>query len=124
VPACRALRGHARVLRDPQLDAAFKDLVLTLPSELHRRAAGEVDPQRVHAVREAMRQLATALQADWAWAWDEHQRHRRLPPRRMSAPAAAPWPAWPWPCCAWPRAQRATRSGPARPTSASRTPAT
>jgi len=55
------------VLRDPALDAAFKDLVLTLPSETYiAEQLDVVDPQRIHAVREAMRlQLATALQSDW-----------------------------------------------------------
>jgi aminopeptidase N len=63
------------VLRHPTLDAAFKELVLTLPSETYiAEQLGEVDPQRVHAVREAMRlQLAHALQADWAWAFDAHK---------------------------------------------------
>ena len=56
------------VLRHPTLDAAFKDLVLTLPAETYMAEQLEVvDPQRVHAVREAMReQLALALQDDWA----------------------------------------------------------
>ena len=63
------------VLRHPTLDAAFKELVLTLPSETYiSEQLGEVDPQRVHAVREAMRlQLAQALQADWAWAYEAHK---------------------------------------------------
>ena len=63
------------VLRHPTLDAAFKELVLTLPSETYiSEQLGEVDPQRVHAVREAMRaQLAANLQADWAWAFDAHK---------------------------------------------------
>ncbi|WP_404302858.1 aminopeptidase N [Alicycliphilus denitrificans] len=63
------------VLRHPQLDAAFKELVLTLPSESYiAEQLDVVDPQRVHAVREAMRaELALALHADWAWAWEEHQ---------------------------------------------------
>ena len=63
------------VLRHPNLDAAFKELVLTLPSETYiAEQLAEVDPQRVHAVREAMRaQLATALQDDWAWAFDTHK---------------------------------------------------
>ncbi|MBN9341705.1 MAG: aminopeptidase N C-terminal domain-containing protein, partial [Comamonadaceae bacterium] len=48
---------------------------LTLPSEAYiAEQLGEVDPQRVHAVREAMRaQLAQELHADWAWAWEQHQ---------------------------------------------------
>jgi aminopeptidase N len=46
--------------------------VLTLPGETY---LGEqldlVDPQRVHMVREAMRQqLAQGLQADWQWAYE------------------------------------------------------
>ncbi|MDR7093749.1 aminopeptidase N [Hydrogenophaga laconesensis] len=63
------------VLRHPQLDAAFKELVLTLPSETYiAEQLAEVDPQRVHAVREAMReQLASALQDDWVWAFETHK---------------------------------------------------
>ncbi|HQS91391.1 aminopeptidase N [Polaromonas sp.] len=55
------------VLRHPTLDAAFKELVLTLPSETYlAEQLDVVDPQRIHAVREGMRQqLATALTADW-----------------------------------------------------------
>ena len=63
------------VLRHPQLDAAFKELVLTLPSESYlAEQLDVVDPQQVHAVREAMRaQLARELQADWVWAYEAHQ---------------------------------------------------
>ncbi len=63
------------VLRHPQLDAAFKELVLTLPSETYIAEQLEVvDPQRVHAVREAMRaQLATALFADWEQAYEQNR---------------------------------------------------
>ena len=62
VQAMRAVLCH------PQLDAAFKELVLTLPSEIYLAEQLEVvDPQRIHAVREAMRlQLAVALAPDWA----------------------------------------------------------
>jgi aminopeptidase N len=63
------------VLRHPTLDAAFKELVLTLPSETYiAEQLDVVDPQRIHAVREAMRlQIAMGLQADWQWAFDAHQ---------------------------------------------------
>ena len=66
-----AMRG---VLRDESLDAAFKELTLTLPSESYiAEQLDVVDPQRVHAVREAMRaQLAEALVADWEWAWNTY----------------------------------------------------
>jgi aminopeptidase N len=63
------------VLRHPALDAAFKELVLTLPSETYiSEQLDVVDPQRVHAVREAMReQLALALHDDWVWAFEAHR---------------------------------------------------
>ena len=63
------------LLRDPQLDAAFKALALTLPSEGYvAEQVTEVDPQRIHAVRETLLdQLAAALQADWAWAEATHR---------------------------------------------------
>ncbi len=64
-----------QVLRHPQLDAAFKELVLTLPSETYMGEQLEsVDPQKVHAVREALRsQLAHALHEDWRWAFETHR---------------------------------------------------
>jgi aminopeptidase N len=67
-----AMRG---VLRHPQLDAAFKDMVLTPPSESYlAEMLPVVDPQRIHAAREALRgQLAAALRDDWVWAYDKHQ---------------------------------------------------
>ncbi len=63
------------VLRHPQLDAAFKELTLTLPAETYIAEQLEVvDPQRVHAVREAMReQLALTLFDDWAWAYESNR---------------------------------------------------
>ena len=66
------LDAMREILRHPTLDSAFKDLVLTLPSETYlAEQLDVVDPQHVHAVREAMRQqLATALQADWEAAYE------------------------------------------------------
>jgi aminopeptidase N len=63
-----------QVLRHPTLDAAFKELVLTLPAETYMAEQLDVvDPQRVHAVREAMReQLALELQHDWQWTYEEY----------------------------------------------------
>ncbi len=62
-------------LRDASLDAAFKELVLTLPSESYvAENLAVVDPQRIHTAREAMRgQLAERLRDDWAWAFEAHQ---------------------------------------------------
>ncbi len=69
------IQALRHVLRHATLDAAYKDLVLTLPSETYMaEQLAEVDPQRIHAVRESMRlQLATALQADWEWAFETHR---------------------------------------------------
>jgi aminopeptidase N len=69
------IQAMREVLRSPTLDAAFKDLVLTLPSENYiAEQLDVVDPQRIHAVREAMRlQLATQLQSDWEWVVSEFQ---------------------------------------------------
>jgi aminopeptidase N len=75
------------VLRSPQLDAAFKELVLTLPSETYiAEQLDVVDPQRIHAVREAMRlQLATALQSDWEWAFATHENNGAYRPDPLSS---------------------------------------
>jgi aminopeptidase N len=63
------------VLRHPTLDAAFKELVLTLPSEAYvAEQLSVVDPQRIHAARMTMlTQLGQALHADWEWAYSAHQ---------------------------------------------------
>jgi aminopeptidase N len=79
-----ALRG---VLRHPDLDAAFKELVLTLPSEGYVAEQLEVvDPQRIHAAREGMRlQLAHALHEDWVWAYEQHHELGGYSPDPVSA---------------------------------------
>jgi aminopeptidase N len=61
------LTAMQAVLHKTDLDAAFKELVLTLPSETYIAEQLEVvDPQLIHAVRDAMRtQLAVSLKADW-----------------------------------------------------------
>ncbi|GGH58979.1 aminopeptidase N [Comamonas phosphati] len=81
------VQAMRNVLRDNRLDAAFKDLVLTLPSESYiAEQLAEVDPQRVHAVREAMQlQLATALQADWEATWEAHRDTGAYQPDHASA---------------------------------------
>ena len=75
------------VLRHPTLDAAFKELVLTLPSEAYMAEQLEsVDPQRIHAVRERMRlQLATTLHADWEWAYAVHHDNGAYRPDPVSS---------------------------------------
>ncbi|MDO5289152.1 MAG: aminopeptidase N [Pseudomonadota bacterium] len=76
------------VLRHPQLDAAFKALALTLPSEnaIADRCPQAVDPQRIHRLRQAMlAQLARELEADWQWAWQEHQASGAYRPDAMGS---------------------------------------
>ncbi|MFM8589924.1 MAG: aminopeptidase N [Limnohabitans sp.] len=76
-----------QVLRHPDLDAAFKELALTLPSENYiADQLSEVDPQRVHALRESMRlQLAQDLQEDWQWAWETHRNNGAYNPSAHSS---------------------------------------
>ena len=83
-PFVAALRS---VLRNPELDAAFKELVLTLPSEGYiAEQLDIVNPQSVHTVREAMRSaLATTLQADWQWAFEAHQNNGSYTPDAVSS---------------------------------------
>ena len=64
------------ILRDPSLDPAFKELVLTPPSESYvsEQLTVPVDPQRVHAVCQAMQdELAARLFDDWVATWEGHQ---------------------------------------------------
>jgi aminopeptidase N len=64
------------VLRDPALDPAFKELVLTPPSEAYvaEQLTVPVDPQRVHEVCERLHdELAARLYDDWVWAFEAHQ---------------------------------------------------
>ncbi|HTH80080.1 MAG TPA: aminopeptidase N [Ramlibacter sp.] len=70
----RFIEAMRAILRSPKLDAAFKDLVLTLPAESYiAEQLDVVDPQQVHAVREGMReQLALTLQGDWEWVYEEN----------------------------------------------------
>ena len=83
-PFIEAMRG---VLRHARLDAAFKELVLTLPSETYiAEQLEQVDPQRIHAVREAMReQLALGLRHDWEWAFDAHSENGAYRPDAASS---------------------------------------
>ena len=81
------LEAMRQVLRHPGLDAAFKELTLTLPSEAYiAEQLPQVDPQQVHAVREAMRlQMARELHADWQWAFEAHRHNGAFKPDALSA---------------------------------------
>ncbi len=81
------IEAMRKVLRDPALDAAFKELVLTLPSESYiAEQLDVVDPQRIHTVRQELRlQIATALQADWEWAFEAHENNGAYTPDAYSS---------------------------------------
>jgi aminopeptidase N len=76
-----------KVLRDTALDAAFKELVLTLPSESYiAEQLDVVDPQRIHAVRQSLRvHISTALRVDWEWAFDAHHNNGAYTPDAFSS---------------------------------------
>ena len=68
----QAMRG---ALRDPQLDPAFKALLLTLPSESYiAEQLTAVDPPAIHAARRALQlELAQHLRDDWHQAYASHR---------------------------------------------------
>jgi aminopeptidase N len=69
------LDAMREVLRHPELDPQFKELVLVPPSEVYiAEQLASVDPQRIHAARRGLRRiLARELRADWEWAFESHQ---------------------------------------------------
>jgi aminopeptidase N len=76
-PALEATTVNAlkSTLVDTHLDAAFRASMLTVPSEsVIAEQMLEVDPQRIHFVRESVRvQLATQLQSEWQAAFNANQ---------------------------------------------------
>ena len=98
------------VLRDPPLDPAFKELVLTLPSrDLRLRAARPcrrpaARPRRPRAMRG---QLARAPARRLGAGLGRRTRsHGGYSPTGVVRARAARWPTWRWPCwCATPRAR-------------------
>lgn len=71
----RTTQALGHVLQDAQLDAAFKELVLTLPSQAYiAEQLDVVDPQAVYQAREALRlALARDLAPLWAQAYAQHR---------------------------------------------------
>jgi aminopeptidase N len=69
------IQAMGQVLRSDKLDPAFKELVLTLPSETYlAEQMAVVDPWRIHAVRQAMRgQLAHELRGIWEQVYQSHR---------------------------------------------------
>jgi len=69
------MAGLRQILRNPDLDNAFKELVLTLPSESYiAEQLTVVDPALIHQVREDMKsQIARDLFEDWQWIYHNNQ---------------------------------------------------
>lgn len=69
------MAGLRQILRNPDLDNAFKELVLTLPSESYiAEQLTVVDPELIHQVREDMKsQIARDLFEDWQWIYHNNQ---------------------------------------------------
>ena len=88
-PALQASTVEAlrSTLPEANLDAAFRSLVLTVPSEsVIAEQMIEVDPQRIHVVREAVRmQLATQLQSELQTAFDTNQTSGKYTPDAVSS---------------------------------------
>ncbi len=81
------IEGLRSVLRSDHLDAAFKEVVLTLPSESYlAEQLNELDPVKVHSVREKMREeIALALFADWEWAYHSNRQTGAYSPDPLSS---------------------------------------
>jgi aminopeptidase N len=81
------IRGLRQVLRHPELDPAFKELVLTPPSESYiAEQAKLVDPQKIHQVRETMRrQIALDMHEDWTWTHAQHRAKGEYSPDAKSS---------------------------------------
>ena len=74
-PDLRLIEIWKSLLLNPQLDPAFKDLILTLPAEtyLHEQVL-VVDPQEIHNAKRSFRQLmAHALKQTWLDVFENSQ---------------------------------------------------
>lgn len=86
-PDALLLETYRAILRDTQLDPAFKELALGLPAEsyLYEQCAS-VDPQQIHANRNAYREaLARGLETEWAHLYETMQTPGDFTPDAISA---------------------------------------
>ena len=67
--------AFGRILRDETLTPAFREQVLTLPTEIYlAEQMDQADPAAVHTARQYLRtQLANALSRDWSAIYARHQ---------------------------------------------------
>jgi aminopeptidase N len=83
-PGQRLHRSHAGRAAPSGAGRGLQGTGADLPAETYiAEQLDVVDPQRIHAVREAMReQLAHALHEDWVWAWEQHRENGAYRPIR------------------------------------------
>lgn len=75
LPSQKLIEAYRKILIDPALDPAFKELIFTLPAETYLYEQCEVvDPQAIHWARRAFKTaLAKTLKPEWARAYSNHQ---------------------------------------------------
>ena len=76
------LQALRSVLNSSELDAAFKELALTVPSQTYLyEQLKTINPAHVHRARESFKlQLAQKLRGDWELAFENHQLHQAYKP--------------------------------------------
>ena len=87
LPDAALISAYRKLLSAPDLDPAFKDLVLTLPAEtyLYEQCAS-VDPQKIYTARHAFRHaIATELRIEWAALYQQMQTPGPFSPDAASA---------------------------------------
>ena len=87
LPDAALISAYRKLLSAPDLDPAFKDLVLTLPAEtyLYEQCAS-VDPQKIYGARRAFRHaIATELRIEWAALYQQMQTPGPFSPDAASA---------------------------------------
>jgi aminopeptidase N len=87
LPDGALITAYRKLLIDPDLDPAFKELALTLPAEtyLYEQCAS-VDPQEIYSARRAFRHaIATELRIEWASLYQQMQTPGPFNPNAVSA---------------------------------------
>jgi aminopeptidase N len=76
-----------RILNDDQLNPAFKELAISLPSEAYLHEQVEVvDPQAIHQSRRSFRKImASKLENQWVNTYEKHQTLGNYSPDSQSA---------------------------------------
>jgi aminopeptidase N len=75
VPSDELVGIWETILRNPILDPAFKELILTLPAESYLyEQVPEINPQEIHEARKKFRQaMASSLRHHWQEVYESHR---------------------------------------------------